>query len=57
VPLSPDTFELGPVAGKAGSVLIQRMTDRARSYERQEDPDRWRVKCAAAECERILRSS
>jgi len=46
-------FGIGPVADKAEGVLMQRMAEHARSYERQENPDQWLAKCANTECDRL----
>lgn len=46
-------FGVGAVADKAERVLMQRMANHARSYERQEDPNEWLVKCATTECDRL----
>jgi len=46
-------FGAGPVADKAECVLMQRMAEHARSYERQENPDQWLAKCANTECDRL----
>jgi hypothetical protein len=46
-------FGVGPVADKAESVIMQRMADHARSYERQENADIWLARCVNAECDRL----
>jgi len=46
-------FGAGPAADTAESVLMQRLADNARSYQRQEDPDQWLARCANAECDRL----
>ncbi|MCU1343133.1 MAG: hypothetical protein JWN92_2556 [Candidatus Acidoferrum typicum] len=46
-------FEAGPRAHEAESVLMQRVADCARSYEHQENPDKWLVRCANTECNRL----
>jgi hypothetical protein len=46
-------FGVGPVAAKAERQLMQRMAEHARSYEHQESPDEWLVKCADTECNRL----
>jgi hypothetical protein len=46
-------FGAGPVADKAEGVLVQRMADRARSYDHQENPEEWIAKCANTECDRL----
>jgi hypothetical protein len=32
---------------------MQRMADHARSYEQQEDPEKWLAKCINTECDRL----
>jgi hypothetical protein len=46
-------FGAGPVADKAEGALMQRLADRARSYEHKEDPDEWLARCANTECDRL----
>jgi hypothetical protein len=46
-------FGSGPVANNAARTLIQRMAERARSYDRQENPDKWFARCANIECDRL----
>jgi putative IMPACT (imprinted ancient) family translation regulator len=46
-------FGVGPVADKAEGALMQRMADHARSYEQQEDPEKWLAKCINTECDRL----
>ncbi len=46
-------FGTGEAADKAECVLMQRIAERARSYERQEEPGEWLVKCATSECDRL----
>ncbi len=46
-------FGSGPVANNAECTLIQRMADRARSYDHQENPDKWFARCANIECDRL----
>ena len=46
-------FGVGPAADKAESVILQRMADHARSYERQENADTWLARCVNAECDRL----
>jgi hypothetical protein len=46
-------FEAGPVADKVEHVLMRRVADRARLFERRENPDEWLAKCAEAECDRL----
>jgi hypothetical protein len=46
-------FSVGPVADKAESVIMQRMADHARSYERQENAEEWLAKCVNTECDRL----
>jgi hypothetical protein len=44
---------IGQRADNAERVLMQRMADRARSYERQQNADEWIMKCATTECDRL----
>jgi hypothetical protein len=46
-------FGIGPVADKAECELMQRVAEQTRSYERQENPDQWLVRCATTECDRL----
>jgi hypothetical protein len=46
-------FGVGPRADKAESVIMQRMADHARSYERQENAEEWLAKCVNTECDRL----
>lgn len=46
-------FGSGPVASRAESVLMQRIADRARSYDHQENPDKWFARYANIECDRL----
>ena len=46
-------FGAGEAADKAECVLMQRIAERACSYERQEDPDKWLTRCATSECDRL----
>ena len=51
--LVTSTFGTGPVAEKTEHVLMQKVAERARSFERHENPDEWLAKCADAECDRL----
>jgi len=46
-------FGAGPVADKAESLIMQRMADHARSYERQEDAEEWLARRVNTECDRL----
>lgn len=46
-------FESGPVANKAERTLVQRVADRARSYDSQENADKWFATCANIESDRL----
>jgi hypothetical protein len=46
-------FGTGPVPDRVECLLMQRMANQARSYEQQENPDVWFVKCANRECDRL----
>jgi hypothetical protein len=37
----------------AESMLMQRLADKARPYQRHENPDQWLARCANAECDRL----
>jgi hypothetical protein len=50
-------FGTGPDAEKAEYQLMQRIADKARSYERQENPEDWLLRCANLECERLRKES
>jgi len=46
-------FGSGPLANQAERVLMLRMADRARSYDQQENADRWFARYATVECDRL----
>lgn len=46
-------FGTGEAADRAECVLTQRIAERARSYERQENPGEWLARCASSECDRL----
>ena len=46
-------FGAGAVQGNVEGMLMQRMADHARLYERSEDPDAWLARCANTECDRL----
>ena len=46
-------FGTGTVPDNLEGTLMQRMADRARLYERSEDPDAWLARCANTECDRL----
>jgi hypothetical protein len=46
-------FGTGPAAEKAEVELMQRIANHARSYERQESSQKWLLRCANLECERL----
>jgi hypothetical protein len=46
-------FGTGPDAERAEFMLMQRLSERARSFEPQENPDEWLTRCVAAECNRL----
>jgi hypothetical protein len=46
-------FGAGPAADKAEVVLIQRMAENARSYEAQENAEKWLARCVNTECNRL----
>ena len=41
------------LASQAERVLMLRLADRARSYDRQENADRWFARYANVECDRL----
>jgi hypothetical protein len=46
-------FGAGPIADQAERVVMQRMAEHARSYERQENPEKWLARCVNTECDRL----
>jgi len=46
-------FGAGPAAQRMESELIQRIVDRARSYDNQENADIWFAKMTNFECDRL----
>ena len=46
-------FETGQAAEKAQVVVMQRVAERARSYESEQDPDRWLAQSVKSECDRL----
>jgi hypothetical protein len=46
-------FGAGPLADQAESALLKRLAEHARSYDRQENPDKWLALCADTECNRL----
>jgi hypothetical protein len=46
-------FAAGPLAEDAEGLLMQRLAVQARSFERQENADKWLARCANQECDRL----
>jgi hypothetical protein len=46
-------FGVGPVANKAGCLLMERIARHARTYKHLENPDEWFAKFANQECDRL----
>lgn len=46
-------FGAGPDVEKAEFMLMQRLSERARSFDPQENPDEWLARCVTAECDRL----
>ena len=46
-------FGSGPAASAAKNTLMLRMADRARSYDHQENADKWFARSANLECDRL----
>jgi len=46
-------FGDGPRADQAEGELMQRLAEHARSYDRQESPDKWLARCVDTECNRL----
>jgi len=46
-------FETGTVSENAQPVVMQRVADHARSYEPEEDSDKWLAERVNAECDRL----
>lgn len=44
---------VGQGADDGERLLMQRLADQARSYEREQNPEEWLVKCATTECDRL----
>ena len=46
-------FGAGTVADKAEGLLMRRMADDARSYDRRENADEWLARSANVQCDRL----
>jgi hypothetical protein len=46
-------FGAGPLAEDAEGLLMQRLAAQARSYERQENAEKWLARSANHECDRL----
>jgi hypothetical protein len=46
-------FDVGPAAEQAKTAILQRVAERARSYETEQDADQWVAQCVNAECDRL----